>query len=681
MIVKSIIRGPCVLWDTGAQVSVVSKDFIERNFPSIVVRDICELIGSAPLDLKAANGTKLPFRGWVDLDFELKTGNTTTHKLKVPFLVSDYSIDLPIIGYNVIEQIVTESKQGGTCNLNPLLSANLNKEASANTDAIINLIMSIHETEQSLCVVKTNKKKTVIPGSQTVVISCRANTGFLDSQTPVLLEPENDRVPSGLDVEQTVLTLRGGKSSNIGVQITNTTRHDIILPGRSVIGRLNLVRSVTPVDVKQSQQSQQSVTHVNEVGFANSSSGEKVTELKGSLSEIRIGDTLTDKQLSLVHQMLTEESESFSQNDNDIGRIDDFQMNINLTDTQPVQRNYTRIPRPLYDEVKSYIEDLLNKGWIKPSRSSYASPIVCVRKKDGDLRLCVDFRELNKKTFADRHPIPRVQDILDNLGGNTWFSMLDQGKAYHQGFIAPDSRHLTAFVTPWGLWEWVRVPFGLKNAVAEYQRFMENSLSGLRDTICVPYIDDVIVYSKTFEEHIEHIRATLRRLRESGVKLKARKCRLFQREVTCLGRVVSANGHRPDTSSIQAVLKLKQDKPGTVGDVRKLLGLLGYHRQYIPNFSKIAKCLFTLIQSDAGNAGKGSIPSTAKITWTDEHQTALNHLIDALVTPPNNPLTYVNTTAKLNATGHRWQNSTQPDTDGLPNWQILISPSSTSQDV
>ena len=108
-------------------------------------------------------------------------------------------------------------------------------------------------------------------------------------------------------------------------------------------------------------------------------------------------------------------------------------MNINLADNQPIQRNYTLIPRPLHEEVKSYIEDLLNKGWIQPSRSAYGSPVVCVRKKDGDLRLCVDFRELNNKTVSNCHPIPCVQDILDNLGGNSWFSMLDQGKAYHQG--------------------------------------------------------------------------------------------------------------------------------------------------------------------------------------------------------------------------------------------------------
>ena len=158
-------------------------------------------------------------------------------------------------------------------------------------------------------------------------------------------------------------------------------------------------------------------------------------------------DHLSEEQQLIVKKMLREESGAFAQNDQDMGSIEKLQMSIKLNDATPVQRTYQSIPRPLYAEVKDYLTDLLNRGWIQKSFSNYSSPVVCVRKKDGSLRLCVDYRQLNLKTITDRQPIPRIQDMLDSLGGNKWFSTLDQGKAYHQGFMTEESHHLTAFVT------------------------------------------------------------------------------------------------------------------------------------------------------------------------------------------------------------------------------------------
>ena len=300
---------------------------------------------------------------------------------------------------------------------------------------------------------------------------------------------------------------------------------------------------------------------------------------------------LSNEQKLIVQKMLQEESESFSKA-GEIGNAEGLQMNINLTDSIPVRKTYTAVPRPLYPEVKQYVGDLLNRGWVRRSRSAYSSPVVCVRKKDGTLRLCVDYRQLNQKTVPDRHPLPRVQATLDSLGGNNWFSMLDQGKAYPRGYISPESRHKTAFITPWGLFEWVRIPFGLMNAPGEFQRFMEDCLHELRDEICIPYLDDVIVFSKSFEEHVNHVRQVLQRLRANGIKLKPEKCKLFQREVNYLGQIVSSEGYKPDPSKVNAVTALKDSVPTNVEEVRKLLGLIGYYRRYIPDFARTARPLF-----------------------------------------------------------------------------------------
>ena len=176
--------------------------------------------------------------------------------------------------------------------------------------------------------------------------------------------------------------------------------------------------------------------------------------------------------------------------------------------------------------------------------------MVCVRKMNQILRLCVNFTALIKKNRPDSHSIPRIQETLDNLGGKSWFSVLDQGKAYHQGFMSPKSQPLTAFITPWGLYEWMRILFGLSLAPSAFQRFMENYLGDLRDAVCVPYPDDKIVFSATFEEHIEHVNKVLGRLRDHEIKLKPRKCKLFKREVTFLGRVFSGGGYKLGPSSI-----------------------------------------------------------------------------------------------------------------------------------
>ena len=643
------------LWDTGSQVSTLSKAFLSENFQDLQVRDISELI-EAELNLTAANGSSIPYDGWVELKFQVAPNSEV---FEVPFLVVDGDDKVPLIGFNVIEEYVKNDSSPTSVER---LVTTFPAASQSKVEALVSLIQDA-SSDNDVGTVRTSKHNVVVPKQSSAVITCRVNHGPVSTRMPVLFEPDElEPWPPGLVIPERLTAVKPGKSSHIQVGVMNSTNHDITIPNRTPLGHLKLVQSVTPVEVKLKenqeppkdaqaphppQHHEGKETNTSEASKANSPTLGLV--LPEHLTGISL-EGLTPQQKEEAISLLIEQQDSFSKNDGDVGSIPDLELNINLKDTIPVQKNYTAVPKPLYPEVKSYVEDLLNREFIRKSKSACSSPVVCVRKKDKSLRLCVDYRALNQKTAPDRHPIPRIQEALDSLGGNSWFSILDQGKAYHQGYMSKESQPLTAFITPWGLYEFIRIPFGLCNAPASFQRFMETCLGDLRDKICIPYLDDIITFSSTFKDHIQHLRQVLTRLREHGVKLKPRKCQLFKRKVTFLGRIVSKDGYKLDPESTAPVRNLKNTPPRTVGDVRKLVGLLSYYRRYIKDFSRVAKPLYDLLCSKQGNqnmpAGqhksktpgnnrsKGQAPSSQKVIWTEVHQSILEKLIDCLTQPP-----------------------------------------------
>ena len=256
---------------------------------------------------------------------------------------------------------------------------------------------------------------------------------------------------------------------------------------------------------------------------------------------------------------------------------------IPVTSDVPVTQPYRRIPPSQFEDVRQHIQELADKGVIRSSSSPYASPIVIVRKKDGSIRLCVDYRKLNAVTRKDAFPLPRIDESLDAIGGASLFSTLDLASGYHQVAMQEDDREKTAFITPFGLWEFTRMPFGLCGAPATFQRLMQFSMNDLVLRILLVYLDDVLVFSSDFEEHLRRLETVFTRLRDIGLKLNPEKCRFGAREVHYLGHVVSGGGVATDPDKIAAVNDWPA--PKTTREVRSFLGLASYYRKFVQGFA------------------------------------------------------------------------------------------------
>ncbi|GBM04785.1 Transposon Ty3-G Gag-Pol polyprotein [Araneus ventricosus] len=257
---------------------------------------------------------------------------------------------------------------------------------------------------------------------------------------------------------------------------------------------------------------------------------------------------------------------------------------------------------------------------IEKSSGPWTSPIVLVKKKDGSTRFCVDYRKLNEITKIDSYPLPRIDNILDALNGSQWFTTRDLKSGYWQVEIRPEDREKTALTTGQGLWQFKVMPFGLCNAPATFERLMETVLRRLSSEACLVYLDDIIIVGRTFEEYLNNLRKVFQRLQKANLKLNLKKCRFFQKEVTYLGHVISAEGVKTDPDKIKAVVDWPH--PETVHDLRSFLGLCTYYRRFVKNFSTIARPLHKLTEAKSN------------FNWTEECEKSCNSLKRALTSSP-----------------------------------------------
>ena len=260
--------------------------------------------------------------------------------------------------------------------------------------------------------------------------------------------------------------------------------------------------------------------------------------------------------------------------------------------------------------LREYLDDALAKGWIRHSTSSAGAPILFVPKKDGTLRLCVDYRGLNKVTKKNRHPLPLITQILDQLNGCSYFTKMDLRDAYHRLRIRKGDEWKTAFRSRYGHYEYMVMPFGLANAPATFQAYINKALSGIVDVFCVVYLDDILVFSKDRTSHVEHVKEVLRRLRKHDLYANLKKCEFFAPAVEYLGFIISSDGISMDPRRVETV----RDWPAlqSFRDIQVFLGFANFYRRFIRHYSQITRPLTDMLKGMQAGIKRGTFYLTAE---------------------------------------------------------------------
>lgn len=563
--------------DTGSQVTTMSERCFHALFGGTQLESL------KWLTLNAANNLEVPYQGYFEAD--IKIGGETVPGRGI--LVVSIDKDPPmLLGMNVIRDI------------NPSF---LMDQLGLLT------IPSEQGVQPDVCglsrVLGSRKVKVPARSMQVVAVSCPS----VEENCEVLVEPLQ-QLPKGIFVGP---TLSCTYKNQLKLQVLNLTDDDVWLDPRTPLG---MVR--TP-----------SIIHDATVPFVKVYVGQVVADVSVPQHELSVplSPSLTAEQKEQAQRLLQQYKDIFASSEDDLGHAEGVTHRIHTVDDIPVKQPYRRIPPSQWEEVQEHIRKLIEKGVIRESTSPYASPIVLVRKSDGSLRMCVDYRKLNAKTVKDAYPIPRIEESMDALHGAEWFSTIDLISGYHQVPVHEADKHKTGFITPFGLFEYNRMPFGLANAPGTFQRLMQSCLSDVffRSVLC--YLDDILVYSKTFDGHLRNLQLVFDRLRLQGLKIKPSKCNFFQPEVRYLGHKVTRCGVKPETDKIKAVKEWP--RPQTVKELRSFLGFCSYYRRFVENFSQIAKPLHILVSTSLKQQKTNKrIP----FVWTEEHETAWQTLKDKL---------------------------------------------------
>ena len=384
----------------------------------------------------------------------------------------------------------------------------------------------------------------------------------------------------------------------VAVRVCNVTKHPVRLHEGQSIGHLQQVSSCA------------------EEQTPSGSGPSLATEQRQDILE-RVDPSLSADSRAELHQLLDDYQDIFSYGEYDLGHTAVVEHRIDTNNNQPFRQQLRPQPRAYLPTIDRLVNEMQAQGIIEPCHSEWASNIVLVKKKDGNIRFCVDYRKLNSLTQKDAYPLPRIEACLDSLSGAAWYSTFDLRSGFHQVAVHPQDRNKTTFVCHRGTFRFPRMPFGLCNAPATFQRLMDTVLAGMNYETCLVYLDDIIVFSHDEHSHLRRLAQLFQRLRDARLKLKPSKCCVLQKRVNFLGYTVSQAGVGTDQAKIEAVRDWPT--PTNLRQCRAFVGLCQYYRRFVPNFSDVAAPLHALTK-------KG-----VRFVWSNDCRDAFEDLKRALV--------------------------------------------------
>lgn len=631
-----VIEGkPCVsLLDSGSQVTTVSKSFYDTHLSSHPILSLDDLI-----EVEGAGGQTVPYLGYIEVNMHFpeditgKAETVTTLALVIP----DYKFNLEIpvlIGTNTLDTLfkscVTSSNGhavlNGRCPHSPLVQNLLRR-------------YTIEQRNGRVGQVKLKGKQNVrIPAGQKIVLDGYVRGVSTAGDSPLVVEPcAHSSLPGGLLLCSYVLTSPRRTSFKVPILLQNETAHEITLPRKCCLAELYVPSALSLLKDVSVEEKAQTILPASTVVSCNA--------VCSTSHDNKITFDFTDSPLSeewrnRIAEKLNSIPEVFAMNDLDYGHTMAVKHRIRLFDPTPFKQRVRPIHPSDYEAVRLHLQELKDANIIRESESPFASPIVVVKKKNGSIRLCIDYRKLNNQTIKDAYALPNIEETFSALTGSKWFSVMDLKSGYYQVEVEEEDKYKTAFVTPMGFWEFNRMPQGVTNAPSTFQRVMEKCVGSLHLKEVLVFLDDLIVFSSSLEEHEERLMKVLSKLKEFGLKLSPDKCRFFMKSVKYLGHIVSENGVETDPDKISALTTWP--KPTNISELKSFLGFTGYYRRFVKDYSKIARPLNALTAGYCPpRKKKGSKTFTNAdfrkpfgSRWTTECDVSFQTLIEKLTTAP-----------------------------------------------